>query len=82
MKLKILTRASEMRKPLGESWTFVLNREMDLIVGNIGLDREGKVVFVPDGCAYTLSAEALREIADLIGTHGLALAVGGTDETR
>ena len=82
MKLRIVNRACEMRKPIGEQWTVVQREDTGLIVGNIGPNSEGKPGFIPDGCTYTLSAEALREIADLIGTRGLALAVGGPNETR
>ena len=73
-KLQRLTRACEMTKPAGLRWDVIQNSETGNLVGSVGPDRNGKVNFVPDGAQYTLSSQALREIADLIDAHGLELA--------
>lgn len=72
--LRAVPRACDLGKPLGDRWTVVQRIDNGLVIGLIGPDKNGQVTFVPDGCTFLLSAGALREIADLIDTHGLELA--------
>ena len=75
--LRMVPTASTYRKPLADR-TYVLQRaDTGLVIGCIGpILRQGQpaVGFAADGVSYTLSAQALREIADFIDMHGLELA--------
>lgn len=72
--LRAVPRACEMGKPLGDQRTVVQRVDNGLVIGDIGPTKDGEVMFAPDGVKYLLSAKALREIADLIQLHGVALA--------
>ena len=75
-KLKAVPRASELAKASCDRWNAIQRVDTGLIIGAIGAigPSEDRIVgFVPDGGRFVLSAEALREIADLIDLHGLEL---------
>jgi len=72
--LRKVQRACDMSKPSCDQWTVVQRIDTGLVVGGIGPNKAGGAMFAPDGVTYSLSAQALREIADMIDTHGLELA--------
>lgn len=72
--LRKVQRACEMGKLSCDQWTVIQRIDSGLVVGNIGPDKTGTAQFCPDGARYLLSSKALREIADLVDTHGLEVA--------
>lgn len=66
--------ASEMWKPELDRWRIIQGGDSGLFLGRYGRHPAGKVLFAADGVQYTLSSQTLRSIADLLDTHGLALA--------
>jgi hypothetical protein len=72
--LRVVRRACDMDKPTCDQWTVVQLIDTGLVVGNIGPSKGGGITFCADGTRYLLTAQALREIADFMDTHGLELA--------
>jgi hypothetical protein len=72
--LRTAGRASDIPKGPSERVALVQRIDTGLLIGHIGTGVTGGVGFCPDGVEYLLTAQALREIADMIDIHGLELA--------